>query len=305
MAYFLCLISETFMPRSSTFYQTYSHRPKSTLVTAVMAAAFLALAGCASKPTNPRGLKASQSSALPARYQVQAGDTVSGIAARYGLNWRELSANNNLDANHTIRIGQWLSFAGLTSTGSFAKQSYPTRTQNTTPTRTQATQVQPVVQPTTAVTQPVQTAQQIARPVSTPPSQNQNTPIIGSSAVMGFSYPVGRHNPVVRSFGTPINAGMTEGMFFSGRAGDAILASKAGTVVAANNSGRPMILIDHGNGYSSTYFDVQNISVRSGQNIRTGEQLGVMTAQTSSGAALFEFRISQNGRYIDPVSVLR
>ncbi|MDO4426678.1 MAG: M23 family metallopeptidase [Moraxella sp.] len=294
------------MPRSSTFCQTYSHRPKSTLVTAVVAAVFLSLAGCASKPTNPRGLKASQGGTLPARYQVQAGDTVSGIAARYGLNWRELSAHNNLDANHTIRIGQWLNFSGLTSTGSFAKQSYPNRSQSTpSPTRTQA---QPVAQPApVTAASPVQTVQQsVSTPTVSPtPNQSHSTSLIGSSAVMGFSYPVGRNNPVVRNFGTPINAGMTEGMFFSGRAGDAILASKAGTVVAANHSGRPMILIDHGNGYSSTYFDVQNISVRSGQNIRTGEQLGVMTAQTSSGAALFEFRISRNGRYIDPVSVLR
>ena len=42
-------------------------------------------------------------------YTVQSGDTLSGIAARYGLDWTSLAAKNGLQSPYTIYVGQKLS----------------------------------------------------------------------------------------------------------------------------------------------------------------------------------------------------
>lgn len=45
---------------------------------------------------------------VPNRYLVKSGDTVSRIAQRYGLNYREIGRLNNLDSRYTIYAGTWL-----------------------------------------------------------------------------------------------------------------------------------------------------------------------------------------------------
>ena len=42
-------------------------------------------------------------------YTVQSGDSLSAIAAQYGLDWRSLAKRNNLQAPYTIYVGQQLS----------------------------------------------------------------------------------------------------------------------------------------------------------------------------------------------------
>lgn len=43
-------------------------------------------------------------------YTVKSGDTLSGIAAQYGMNWHTLAQRNNLQSPYTIYVGQHLAF---------------------------------------------------------------------------------------------------------------------------------------------------------------------------------------------------
>lgn len=49
-----------------------------------------------------------QASSNASSYTVRSGDTLSGIAARFGLNWHTLAAKNNLSGNYVIFVGQTL-----------------------------------------------------------------------------------------------------------------------------------------------------------------------------------------------------
>lgn len=166
----------------------------------------------------------------------------------------------------------------------------------------------PVVAPTpTATTASVVPAFGLG--FANPNTNNTPSPPVPQIQPPNFIYPVGQDNLVVKGFGVPIPNGKTEGIFFVGNVGDSIVASDAGTVVYANASptatNRPMVVIDHNNGHVSTYFDVGAILVKVGDNVKQGDRLGSMTPQTKSGKALFEFRIAQNGRYIDPMGVIK
>lgn len=275
----------------------------------------LTMVGCASKPTNPTGKKVN----VPATYRVKSGDTVGKIAQTYNLDWRDISKLNNLDSNHTIYAGQLLKLPRKGANHTATQAPPPTRTTTPTPTRTpavvytQETRIVPTSSPaptlpTTPIIAPLASETNSAPVIVPPPTTAPNNmPIITVDEVMQFDYPVGKENRMVKGFGQPLQNGTTEGMFFSGKAGDTIYASSAGTVIYANNAPnhRPMIMIEHPKGYISTYFDVNEVQVKNGQKVNKGDKLGVMVIQTQDGRALFEFRIAKQGRYIDPISVLK
>lgn len=239
----------------------------------------MVLSACASKPTyqpnaniaKRTGVSSTAYQNAPKRYQVQSGDTVSKIATRYGLDWREVSRLNNLDSNHTIRVGQWLTLTGANpATFSAAK----------TPTTSTAPKVVTVKNPT-----------------------------VGSVGVMAFEYPVSKNNRVVRHFGEVANINgvntKAEGMWFTGKNNDMVSASRSGTVIYVDNASTGgTISISHPDGFVSSYLHVKDISVRKGQQIGVGDPIAKMKQQ-NSGVVLMEFRIARNGVYIDPVTVLK
>lgn len=271
------------------------------------------LSGCVHQATNPTGADFSSSARamvqVPDRYQVRFGDTVSGISARYGLNWREVSAINQLDSNHTIRVGQWLTLKGASRTIPRVPYKPP---QSKSPYYPPAAKEVPIVKQQAQPQAQPQTPSQTQTPVVIAPIAPVpvSRPVQGQvlqPAMTPFVYPAGPSNVVVKEFGAPLNNGKTEGIFLSGRAGDVVVASKTGvaSIVRTGAGERPMIVLEHEGGYSTTYLDVHETTIRARQTIRAGDRLGVMTSQTASGLALFEFRVAKNGQYIDPISVLR
>ena len=293
------------------------------------------LAGCASKPTynstsGSGGHRTSGSGGLaigsqvitdsqgvPNRYQVKQGDTVSKIAQRYGLNWREIGHINNLNSSYTIYTGQWLTLwsgdlkvreRSISSGVNTAHTPSPVAVQSSRPPVQQHPAVQNPTPPVVVVKKPTPTPPVVQQPAPVAPPVTEAPFATGSSGVMQFRYPVGATNPVVRRFGTATVAGSTvtsNGMWFSGRDGDLINASNAGTVIQADhNMDGASIVIQHTNGFVSSYIHIKDAQVKTGDTVRTGQRIASMKNQPS-GAALFEFRISRNGVYVDPLTVLK
>lgn len=277
------------------------------------------LVGCASKPAyNSKAGKyttitqqkiITNSQNVPNRYQVRSGDTVAKIAQRYGLQWREISRLNNLDGNHTIYVGQWLTLWVEASNN----QKPTTYKQNPTRVQTPQTPVQPKppIQPTPAV-QPTVAQQSTNKPKLQPQPSNQTPFLSGSVGVMQFIYPVGPSNPVVRRFGTADSKGLTKttngiGMWFFGRDGDKIVASRSGTVIHAddNHVMGTTVSIQHTDGFISSYVHIKDATVKAGETVKAGQQIASMRRQEHQEGAVFEFRISHNNVYIDPLTVLK
>lgn len=87
----------------------------------------------------------------------------------------------------------------------------------------------------------------------------------------------------------------------------AIYASDAGTVVFAGWSPVGygyLVEVDHGNGYKSGYAHLSRIDVSVGQTVGKGQVLGLMGATGRAFGVHLHFMIWENGRFINPLSVL-
>jgi murein DD-endopeptidase MepM/ murein hydrolase activator NlpD len=113
-------------------------------------------------------------------------------------------------------------------------------------------------------------------------------PVSGGAVGYGFYvYPTNKH--YLSGFGYS-EATNHRGLDFAGNEGEAVYAADAGVIVYAgwNNYGYGnMIMIDHGNGFQSLYAHLSALNVGCGQSVGQGEVIGAVgNTGRSSGAHL-------------------
>lgn len=252
---------------------TWQHwRPLATV--AILA---IGAVGCATKPTYQAGGSigptiVANAQGVPNFYRVQRGDTVSHIAARYGLNYRHIGAINGLDSKYTIYSGQWLKlWQGAESARPTANSGYQT---NSRP-------PQPIT-----------------------PTPKPSSPAYGTTATdtQGYIYPTS--NKVIRNFNE--QSGVM-GMWFTGREGDPIVASQSG-VVLYSGDGLPeygnLIMVRHGESYITAYAHNSQLLVKEGDQVQRGQRIATMGRTGQTDQVALEFQVRQNGNPIDPRALL-
>ena len=85
-----------------------------------------------------------------------------------------------------------------------------------------------------------------------------------------------------------------------------ILAADGGTVVSAGmvSSYGNKVEIDHGNGIKTLYAHLSTITVRAGQKVSKGDQIGVMGTTGDSTGVHLHFEVTVNGTIQNPMSYL-
>lgn len=89
--------------------------------------------------------------------------------------------------------------------------------------------------------------------------------------------------------------------------GTKIYAAMAGKVATTgfNNVFGNYVIISHGNGYQSLYAHLQKYTVRAGQFIDQGAQLGLMGSTGYSTGSHLHLSIYKNGKHINPAPLLK
>lgn len=257
---------------------------QSPLVTTVFASTIaitaLAMTGCATKPTysdpNRGPTIIINNQGVPNYYQVKRGDTVSQIAARYRMNYRQIGALNNLDSKYTIYSGQMLKLWQ----GDQAASSNVNNNANNN-------------------RQPVNTA-----PVYNAPTTPAPAPAYDATANLptGYGYP--STNKVVRNFDA---AAGNMGMWFAGKEGDPVVASQGGTVLYSGNGLAEygnLIMIRHSDDYITAYAHNSQLLVKEGEAVQIGQRVANMGSSGQTNQVGLEFQVRLNGNPIDPRAVL-
>ncbi len=263
----------------------------SSLATVTLTSAFaisiLTMSGCATKPTYQNNQSGptiiTNSQGVPNYYVVKRGDTVSQIAERYRLSYRQIGAMNGLDSKYTIYSGQRLVlWQGNQAVASVYNNNANNNANNN------------------SNRQPVNSA-----PVYTAPVQNQApAPAYENTAnsTSGYDYP--STNQVVRNFDA--SAG-NMGMWFAGKVGDPVVASQGGTVLYSGNGLSEygnLIMIRHSDNYITAYAHNTQLLVKEGEQVQKGQRVATMGSSGQSNQVGLEFQVRLNGNPIDPRSVL-
>lgn len=90
----------------------------------------------------------------------------------------------------------------------------------------------------------------------------------------------------------------------NGQAADSIGGGKVTEVGYDENGYGNYVVVDHGNGYTSLYGHLQKATVKQGDTVSAGQQVGVIGSTGSSSAPHLHLRVHKNGQSIDPRTVI-
>ena len=252
------------------------------LTTAVVSAVIVT--GCATKPYINNSARYA---AAPDFYTVRSGDTLSGIAARYGLSYISVAEMNDIPEPYRIYVGQSIRLKNTkrSTTTQVVDTSAPIQ-RKTVVAPTPVTPAQTTVKTTTSVTPKVTTP----APVTTVPSS-------------GLRWVKPSNGAVLQQYNLASNI---KGIRYAGNVGDPIFAAADGQVVYAADGLKEygnLVLIKHIDGYITAYAHNSKLNVKSGQNVTAGQKIAEMG---SSGATrtMLEFQVRLDGKPVNPASVL-
>lgn len=132
-------------------------------------------------------------------------------------------------------------------------------------------------------------------------------PTTASNSVVTSGY--GGRNAVKTSTGYSstnhdgIDIGGTGGNL-DGQAADSIGSGKVIQVGYEEKGYGNYVVVDHGNGYTSLYGHLQKATVKQGDTVSAGQQVGVIGSTGSSTAPHLHLRVRKNGQSIDPRTVI-
>ena len=98
------------------------------------------------------------------------------------------------------------------------------------------------------------------------------------------------------------SSGIHTGLDFAGPVGTPILAAASGKVVSTGYEGAygNQVIIDHGDGYQTTYNHLSGIGVSVGDKVSTGDQIGKRGSTGNSTGSHLHFEVTKDGKFVDP-----
>ncbi|MCU4526070.1 peptidoglycan DD-metalloendopeptidase family protein [Acinetobacter pittii] len=243
----------------------------------------VAMAGCASKPQINNS---SRYAMAPNYYTVRSGDTLSGIAMRYGLDYISIAEMNDIAPPYRIYVNQSLRLKKGSSPRTVSTQvmAQPEQIKR-------QTIALPTTQPVTPVTQPTTTA----------PSTNTTVTSVAPNSSLRWIKP--NNGPVIQGVNLANNV---KGIRYGGNQGDPIYAAADGQVVYAADGLKEygnLVLIKHIDGYISAYAHNSKMLVKSGDNVTAGQKIAEM-GSTGASQVMLEFQIRLDGKPINPINLL-
>lgn len=243
-------------------------------------------------------------------HEVKSGETISSIAAEYGVSESTILWENSLTSSSTLKEGQKIKVLPVSGV---AHKVEGGDTIYSVSKKYQANAQAIIDFPFNDVGDDfaLSTGQILIVPDGAPPEKpkpaptqylaRENVPVVGDLGSAAFIWPAA--GGISQYF-----AWYHPAIDISNLGGGAIRASDSGTVTVAgwldNGGYGNRVIVDHGNGYTTLYAHLSAIYVAPGQTISKGEVLGAMGSTGRSSGVHLHFEIRKNGTALNPPSLL-
>ena len=277
--------------------QQFLSKPQVWVKTIFLSAALTSIVlitGCASKPQINNPVRYANA---PEYYTVRSGDTLSAIAARYGLDYLSVANMNDIAEPYRIYVNQSLR---LKKSGSYRDNRSTTQALSSNEPQIQRQTISIPAPNTTPV--PIQKQP----PTSTPNNTIKNNPaiqpapIVSATSLRWIKPSTGR---VIENFNLTKNV---KGIRFGGNVGDPIVAAANGQVVYAADGLKEygnLVLVKHIDGYITAYAHNSKMLVKSGDNVSVGQKIAEM-GSSGTTQTMLEFQVRLDGKPINPANIL-
>ncbi|KAA9132482.1 peptidoglycan DD-metalloendopeptidase family protein [Marinihelvus fidelis] len=277
---------------------------------ALILVAVLVLTACGSNPPAPvvdRSYEPRAELPVDGLYSVHRGDTLHGIAFKYGLDWREIARWNAISAPYTIFPDQVLRLNEPP-----ARQASSTTVQTRAVSQPRATtrSAEPPASssPAPAVATAPQPSKPASKPAPKPPPPASTTtskpPPATSSRQTPTEWAWPANGPLYRTFkaGDPTRKGID----IVGKSGDPVRATAAGDVVYSGNGligYGELVIVKHSDMMLSAYAHNRRRIVQEGDRVSQGQVLAEM-GSNDQGKTVLHFEIRRAGQPVDPLQYL-
>lgn len=232
--------------------------------------------------------KSSSNNVKTTVYTVEKGDTLYGIARKNSMTVAELLALNELDSSAVIKIGQKLKIkdmsVGTTAPVVKSAEKVKTETSKATETKTETKKAETIVINTNTI------------PDETPDTRTYGVTINTSTTVWPLK------NPVVTQV-----KGKVSGVQLSGKVNETVTCIHEGTVmfVGTYRGFGQVLFVQSKTGLIYAYTGMGSVSVKKGDYVISGANLGTCGQDAISGKSQITFMVFQNGQPIDPAKAPR
>lgn len=226
------------------------------------------------------------------RHVVSSGQTLSGIARRYGWDYRQLAAANDIDPPYKLQPGQIIRLDLEPASDVAAQSGSRPRSRGGSP---------PVASRSSSGSSDREKTPSRSR--ASAPSDNKALQSSSTSgSVSDWQWP--HLGPIIAVYSS--DGDMNNGVDIAGDEGDPVKAAAAGNVVYAGSGllgyGK-LIIVNHNAQYLSAYAHNRRILVNEGDDVRQGQQIAEM-GDTGTNRVMLHFEIRKNGDPVDPQSYL-
>jgi murein DD-endopeptidase MepM/ murein hydrolase activator NlpD len=262
-------------------------------------------------------------------HTVQPGETLYGVARRYGVDVNSLGRANWLEPPYTIKVGEMLllpeppaavAVTPIPAAKPSASLTPPSAPPSPSPTTRAPSPLMPpaIVEaapapPPVPDPPPSPAAAPAERPappeppavVEAAPPPPEPSPAPPPPAVHGFVWPVkGR---ILSGFGPGPGGTYNDGINIAASAGAPVVAADDGVVAYVGNELRGfgnLVLLKHPSGWMSAYAHCDAIVVKKGARVRRGQTIARVGATGAVSEPQLHFELRRGSRALDPMQQL-
>jgi murein DD-endopeptidase MepM/ murein hydrolase activator NlpD len=238
-----------------------------------------------------------QRAPLSSIHIVAPGETLVGIAKRYGKPITEVAAANKIPPHTMVKMGDRIIIPGK-STVTAAPKLAPGAPQTVAPRAEAPAPAAPAAPQKVAAIEPAATAR-----VATPDVPEEERSATGQAPA--FRWPV--RGRVITTFGSKTSGQQNDGINLAVPEGTAVRAAEDGVVAYAGNELKGygnLILVRHANGFVTAYAHASEIMVKRNDQVRRGQVIAKSGQTGTVTTPQLHFEIRKGATPVDPMQYL-